>query len=160
MPREYLDYIDRKFEEKKGIEELPDGKKYKNSTLEKYYQKGYLDGSKYDSLDLYKAGMKIFNAYTKKGGNGVKAIDPSKIRVDGGGGMADSEFIDLWQGRYERALRVLPREFKDIVVDVCCEDVDILRNIKTKSERQATQQRQVLMALLRFGLVRLVEYYR
>ena len=157
MPKEYLDYIDKKFAEKKGIEELPNGKQYKRSVLEKYYQKGYLDGGKYDSLTLYDAGDTFRTAFEKKGGTGVKAMDPSKIRVDGGNKQADSEYISIWQAKYNKALNCIPYEFKDVVTNVCCLEIDIVEHLGSVRSRQ--YQKSILLALLRFGLARLVEHY-
>ncbi len=159
MPREYLDYIDRKIAEKKGIEKLENGQQYKSDTLEKYYTKGYLDGGKYDSELLLAKGMQLARDRYLSNISKVSANDVSKVKVDGGGSTATSETVTMAEDRYRKAIRALPHEFKDIVVDVCCEDIDILKQVKCKSERQATQQRQILMTLLRFGLARLVEHY-
>ena len=160
MVEEYLKYIDKQDCERRGIVWTADGKPYKQSTLERYEAKGYLDGEKYDSIQLMGAGKKLWEAFYLAHICGVKANDLSRVRVDGGGGFTDSETKTLATDRYNNACRALPREFKDIVVDVCCWDKDILKNVKGSSERQNTQQRVLLMALLRLGLVRLVEHYR
>jgi hypothetical protein len=160
MVEEYLKYIDKQDCERKGLVRTADGKPYKQSTLERYEAKGYLDGEKYDSIQLMGAGKKLWKDFSLAHIYGVKANDVSKVRVDGGGGYTDSETKTFAEDRYRKACKSLPREFKDVVTNVCCFDIDIIGEITEDSKRQKQYRTQVLLALLRLGLVRLVEHYR
>jgi hypothetical protein len=160
MVEEYLKYIDKQDCERRGLVWTADGKPYKQSTLERYEAKGYLDGEKYDSIQLMGAGKKLWEDFCLAHICGVKANDLSRVRVDGGGGYTDSETKTFAEDRYQKACKSLPREFKDIVTNVCCWDIDIIGEITEDSKRQKQYRTQVLLALLRLGLVRLVEHYR
>lgn len=160
MVEEYLKYIDKQDCERRGFVRTADGKPYKQNTLERYEAKGYLDGEKYDSIQLMGAGKKLWEDFYLAHICGVKANDLSRVRVDGGGGFTDSETKTFAKDRFNKACRAVPYEFWGVVSSVCCDDVDVLRNVNGSSERQNTQQRVLLMALLRMGLARLVEHYR
>ena len=160
MVEEYLKYIDKQDCERRGLVWTADGKPYKQSILERYEAKGYLDGEKYDSIQLMGAGKKLWEDFYLAHICGVKANDLSRVRVDGGGGFTDSETKTFAKDRYQKACKSLPREFKDIVIDVCCWDIDIVGDLDGESKRQKQYQKQVLLALLRLGLARLVEHYK
>ena len=160
MVRDYLDYIDKQECERRGLVRTEDGKYYKRNTLERYEAKGYLDGEKYDSQQLLSAGLRLAKDFYLSRLAVVSANDVSKVRVDGCGSYATSDTILFALDRFHDACRAVPYEFWGVVSNVCCDDVDVLKNIKGSSERQNTQQRVLLMALLKMGLARLVEHYR
>lgn len=160
MVEEYLKYIDKQDCERRGIVWTADGKPYKQSTLERYEAKGYLDGEKYDSIQLMGAGKRLWEDFYLAHICGVKANDLSRVRVDGGGGFTDSETKTFAKDRFNKACRAVPYEFWGVVSNVCCDDIDIIGEINEDSKRQKQYRTQVLLALLRLGLVRLVEHYR
>lgn len=152
--------FDEKYCERRGIIQTDDGRKYKQCTLERYAAKGYLDGEKYDGHQLLGAGLRLARDYYLAGLDNVSANDVSKVRVDGGGKGNESDTILFAKQRYNRASNDVPYEFWGVVRTVCCADVDIIGDLKQQSKRQKQYRTQVLLALLRMGLVRLVEHYR
>lgn len=160
MVEEYLKYIDKQDCERRGLVRTADGKYYKNCTLERYEAKGYLDGEKYDSQQLLGAGMRLWKDFYLAGVSGVSANDVSKVRVDGCGGCEMSETKAFATDRFNNACRAVPYEFWGVVSKVCCDDIDIIGEVDEGSKRQKQYKTHVLLALLRMGLVRLVEHYR
>jgi hypothetical protein len=160
MVRDYLDYIDRKECERRGLVRADDGKYYKRNTLERYEAKGYLDGEKYDSQQLLSAGLRLAKDFYLSRLAVVSANDVSKVRVDGCGNSNTSDSILFALDRFHDACRAVPYEFWGVISNVCCDDIDIIGEITEDSKRQKQYRTQVLLALLRLGLVRLVEHYR
>lgn len=160
MVEEYLKYIDKQDCERKGLVRTADGKYYKLNTLERYEAKGYLDGEKYDSQQLLGAGLRLAKDFYLSRLAVVSANDVSKVRVDGCGNANTSDNILFALDRFHDACRAVPYEFWGVISNVCCDDIDIIRDISKDSKRQKQYKAQVLLALLRMGLVRLVEHYR
>jgi hypothetical protein len=160
MVEEYLKYIDKQDCERKGLVRTADGKYYKRNTLERYEAKGYLDGEKYDSQQLLSAGLRLAKDFYLSRLAVVSANDVSKVRVDGCGNSNTSDSILFALDRFHDACRAVPYEFWSVISNVCCDDIDIIGEINEDSKRQKQYRTQVLLALLRLGLVRLVEHYR
>ena len=160
MVEEYLKYIDKQDCERKGLVRTADGKYYKRNTLERYEAKGYLDGEKYDSQQLLSAGLRLAKDFYLSRLAVVSANDVSKVRVDGCGNSNTSDSILFALDRFHDACRAVPYEFWGVISNVCCDDIDIIGEINEDSKRQKQYRTQVLLALLRLGLVRLVEHYR
>ena len=160
MVEEYLKYIDKQDCERKGLVRTADGKYYKRNTLERYEAKGYLDGEKYDSQQLLSAGLRLAKDFYLSRLSVVSANDVSKVRVDGCGSSATSDTILFALDRFHDACRAVPYEFWPVISNVCCDDIDIVGEVDGESRRQKQYQKQVLLALLRLGLVRLVEHYK
>ena len=160
MVKEYLDYLTKEDCIRKGLVRTEDGQYYKRNTLERYEAKGYLDGGKYDSQQLLAAGQRLWKDYYLSKIGSVSANDVSKVKVDGGGSGVLSDTTLFARDRFNNACIAVPYEFWPAVSNVCCDDIDILKEIKGESERQNTQQRVVLISLLKMGLARLVEHYR
>ena len=160
MVEEYLKYIDKQDCERRGLVRTADGKYYKNCTLERYEAKGYLDGEKYDSQQLLGAGLRLAKDFYLSRLATVSANDVSKVRVDGCGNSNTSDSILFALDRFHDACRAVPYEFWGVVSKVCCDDIDIIGEVDEASKRQKQYRTQVLLALLRMGLVRLVEHYR
>ncbi len=160
MVEEYLKYIDKQDCERKGLVRTADGKYYKRNTLERYEAKGYLDGEKYDSQQLLSAGLRLAKDFYLSRLVVVSANDVSKVRVDGCGNSNTSDSILFALDRFHNACRAVPYEFWGVISNVCCDDIDIIRDISKDSKRQKQYKAQVLLALLRMGLVRLVEHYK
>jgi hypothetical protein len=160
MVEEYLKYIDKQDCERRGLVRTADGKYYKNCTLERYEAKGYLDGEKYDSQQLLGAGLRLAKDFYLSRLATVSANDVSKVRVDGCGNSNTSDSILFALDRFHDACRAVPYEFWGVISKVCCDDIDIIGEINERSKRQKQYRIQVLLALLRMGLVRLVEHYR
>lgn len=160
MVRDYLDYIDGKECERRGLVRTEDGKYYKRNTLERYEAKGYLDGEKYDSQQLLSAGLRLAKDFYLSRLSVVSANDVSKVRVDGCGNANTSDSILFALDRFHDACRAVPYEFWSVISNVCCDDIDIVGEVDGESKRQKQYQKQVLLALLRMGLARLVEHYR
>ena len=160
MVRDYLDYMTKDDCERRGLVRTDDGKYYKQNTLERYEAKGYLDGEKYDSQQLLSAGLRLAKDFYLSRLAVVSANDVSKVRVDGCGNSNTSDSILYALDRFHDACRTVPYEFWGVISNVCCDDIDIIRDINKDSRRQKQYQKQVLLALLRMGLARLVEHYR
>ena len=160
MVEEYLKYIDKQDCERKGLVRTADGKYYKRNTLERYEAKGYLDGEKYDSQQLLSAGLRLAKDFYLSRLAVVSANDVSKVRVDGCGNSNTSDNILFALDRFHDACRAVPYEFWGVISNVCCDDIDIIGEINEDSKRQKQYRTQVLLALLRMGLARLVEHYR
>ena len=160
MVEEYLKYIDKQDCERRGLVRTADGKYYKNCTLERYEAKGYLDGEKYDSQQLLGAGLRLAKDFYLSRLAVVSANDVSKVRVDGCGNSNTSDSILFALDRFHDACRAVPYEFWGVISKVCCDDIDIIGEVGKGSKRQKQYRTQVLLALLRMGLVRLVEHYR
>ena len=160
MVRDNLDYMTEEECIRKGFDRTESGKPYKRRTLERYEIKGYLDGGKYESHVLSYAGWKLWKDWYLGKISNVSANDVSKVRVDGGGSQEISETVSFARRRYDDACRCLPYEFKDIVVNVCCWEMDIIGDLEDDSKRQRQYKKTILLELLKMGLARLVEHYR
>lgn len=159
MVEEYLKYIDKQDCERKGLVRIADGKYYKRNTLERYEDKGYLDGGKYDSQQLLAAGMRIGADYYLSKINSVSANDVSKVKVDGGGTMSLSDAVLFARDRFNSACRAIPYEFWPTVSKICCDDIDLIGEIKGNA-RDKLYQKFLIASLLKMGLARLVDFYR
>ena len=159
MVGEYLKYIDRQDCERRGLVRTADGKYYKQNTLERYEAKGYLDEGKYDSQQLLAAGMRLWRDFYLSGVSSVSANDVSKVRVDGCGNGTESDTMLLAKQRFNRACKSVPYEFWGTVSKVCCDDQDLIGEIKGNT-RQKLYQKFLIASLLKMGLARLVEHYR
>lgn len=160
MVEEYLKYIDKADCERRGLVRTADGKYYKQNTLERYAAKGYLDGEKYDSQQLLGAGLRLWKDFYLSRLAVISANDVSKVKVDGSGNSATSDTMLFALDRFNDACRAIPYEFWPVVSNVCCDDIDIVEHLEGESRRQKQYQKQVLLALLRLGLIRLVEHYK
>ena len=153
MVEGYLDYIDKKSERRK--------KEYKQSILEKYASKGWLDyGSpRNNSNDRVSAGKRIYKDYIESRVYPVTANDTTRVKVDGGRGYdnVSDETHDAMK-RYNAARKAIPFEFRGVIERVCCEDEEFV--IKGKTERQKAYEKHSAASLLCMGLDRLIEHYR
>lgn len=131
---------------------------FKQSVLNRYADAGYLNygSDKISACDRVKAGMQLYRDYILGGGDGVKANDIGKIKVDGGGLGERSVMCLHHLDLYRKAIRVIPSEFLPVVRLVCIEDKEIKFNgsyIDMKRKLYAAR-----VDLCR-GLDRLVQFY-
>lgn len=131
---------------------------FKECTLMRYAAAGYLDwqARSYSVLDRVSAGLLLWQHAALGGVVKSRVVDPSKIRVDGGGSGEQSEFCMHYWDLYNKAMSVVPEEFWPVVRLVCVEDKPI--------EAVGTQlniKRQLYAARIDLcrGLDRLVEFY-
>ena len=160
MVKGYLDYIDRLECERRGFVKGADGLYYKLNSLERLARDGYLDfgNPRYSSMERVSAGNKLGSDYRKSHIEGSGVVDPTKVRVDGGGNSNTPDGVLFAQDRFNKAIRVLPYEFLEVVHRVCCEDLDLY--VAEKSERAKTHAKHRQAMVLCLGLDRLVEHYR
>lgn len=159
MVKGYLDYIDKQECERRGFT-IKNGIIYKNNTLERYAEKGWLEyGSfKYSACDRVSAGNRLHSDFYKSKLETMSANDVSKVRVDGGGSGNLSDGILDARDRFNKACAAIPYEFWGVVSRVCCDDKQLV--IKGDSERQKAYARRNAALLLCLGLDRLIEHYR
>ncbi len=133
-------------------------KRDEKSVLQKYAMAGYLDfGSKrYSTADRLNAGLQLYTDFILGGGDGVKANDVGKIKVDGGGNGERSVMCLHHLDLYRKAIRVIPKEFLSVVRLVCLEDKEI-----KVSGSAIDVKRKLYMARVDLcrGLDRLVQFY-
>ena len=126
--------------------------------LLRYALDGYLDfgSDKYSSDLRYKAGNQLFTDFILGGGDGVKAIDMSKIRVDGGGNGEKTAKCSHHHDMYNKAMASVPDEFWPVVRKVCIDDEEIrFKGSDLDVKRKLYAARVDLCR----GLDRLVEFY-
>lgn len=132
-------------------------KDFKPNTLQRYGADGYLDlGGKYSAIDRISAGSQLYVDCYLGGVNRVGAIDPERIRVDGGGSAEQSTKCMFHFDRYQKAMLSVPLEFRAVVRRVCIEDKPI------KASGTALDVKRKLYAArvdLCRGLDRLVDFY-
>lgn len=130
----------------------------KQSTLQKYALAGYLDfGSKNIAAgDRVSAGCKLCVDYYLGGGEEVKAIDMSKIRVDGGGNGERTVKCMHHQDMYRKAMKCVPSEFWPVVRRVCIEDKPLNASGSAIDIKRKLYAQRVDLCR---GLDRLVQFY-
>lgn len=141
-----------------GFVKLPGKCIQKLSTLELYATKGYLDfGSKnFNSNDRVNAGHTLAADYYLGGLNQMSAVNPEKIRVDGGGSIVGAEKKAFHEDRFRKAIRVIPREFLAVVHHVVIEDKPIK---VVGTDREVNKKLFLLRVDLCRGLDRLIKFY-
>lgn len=142
-----------------GFVRLPNGRVYKQNTLERYAAAGWLDFGReiYTALDRLSAGGRLFADFYLGGLNAVKAVDMAKIRVDGGGSVEKTSRRLFHADRYEKAVLCVPAEFWPVVRRVVVEDLPL------KAEGSVLDVKRKLYAQrvdLCRGLDRLIDFYR
>jgi hypothetical protein len=127
--------------------------------LAKYAEDGYLNfgSNRYTADDRYKAGSMLYTNYILGGGDGVKANDVSKIRVDGGGSGEKSAFCAHHNQLYHWAMKSIPVEFRGIIRLVVIEGLPIKVEGSTIDIKRKLYMARVDLCR---GLDRLIEFYR
>lgn len=93
------------------------------SELYRYFLNGTLDidRKRWQSQDRLNAGERLFELYYKAGFC-MKALDPSKIRVDITGYKATPESKSIAENLFRKAIRCVPAEFMSMINLVVLED--------------------------------------
>ena len=131
---------------------------FKQNTLQRYADAGYLDWrGKYTAVERVSAGNDLWIDYYLGKISSVGAVDPAKIRVDGGGSVQKTIKCLYHQDRYNKAMSCLPKEFWDVVRKVCIDD----EPIETEGTR-LDMKRKLYAARIDLcrGLDRLVDFYK
>lgn len=157
MSEENLNYFSKADCIKRGLIRLSTGGYYKLCALEKYARKGLLDGTMYDVSELLLAGAYLHKDFIDGEIGKVATTDYEKVRVDCSPMNGYSEKIINARIKYYKAIRMIPREFQSVVRKVCCDDEEVLI-YGGKWKKQQLKYHAVEM--LKFGLCRLVRYYR
>lgn len=158
MKKAEVEYVSRKDCEDAGFVRVPGRPIQKLSTLQVYETKGYLDygDQKYTSMDRVAVGLQLATDFYLGGLNTVSAVDPGKIRVDGGGGSFGAEKRQFHEDRYHKAMAIIPTEFREVVRLVVIED----KPIKViGSDRQVNKELFLKRVDLCRGLDRLIDFY-
>lgn len=119
--------------------------------IEHYYKQGVLhkDVGRWSAEDRLRVAMAFYKHY-RQAGMDMKAVDPSKIRVDSSLKMTNE--ISLYaEDRFRKTLRAIPQEYSNVVVDVV-----IVGNIIKGCYKKREKEKQKL----RLGLDALCDFYR
>ena len=149
-------YISKEDCEKRGLIRLENGNYYKLRTIEKYAINGYLDGAKYDVTTLLSTANTFYKDYYVAGIDRLSAINPSKIMVNGSGNTQQAQRISEAIDRYNRAIRVLPKQMLNIVKKVCCRDEEIINPRISKENEYIIH---TYLRMLTLGLCLLTKHY-
>lgn len=100
---------------------------FKECTLMRYAAAGYLDwnSQKVSALERVSAGVLLYQDAVLGGVVRSRVVDPSRIRVDGGGSGEQSEFCVHHLDLYNKAMSAVPSEFWPVVRKVCVDDEPI-----------------------------------
>ena len=151
-------YISKEEALKKGYKKRQQGGYYKQSVLEKYWEKGWLrlENSPFSAEDRKKAGELLRKDFYLSNYNNLHSLSFIKISKS----TADRENLLYYKERYLGAVKSVPQEFWRAVRVVCIEDCELKidKNIIAHSllSKQASYH---LKMLLNLGLERLVKYY-
>lgn len=151
-------YISKDEALKKGYKKRRQGGYYKQSILDKYLEKGWLEleNSHFSAEDRKKAGELLRKDFYLSNYNNLHSIPLVKISKS----TADRENLLYYKERYLNAVKSIPTEFWPAVRIVCIEDCELKvdKNIITHSllSKQASYHLKMLLVL---GLERLVKYY-
>ncbi len=154
----YETYISKEEALKKGYKKRQQGGYYKQSILEKYLEKGWLEleNSPFSAEDRKKAGELLRKDFYLSNYNNLHSLPLIKISKS----TADREDLIYYKERYLGAVKSVPSEFWPAVRAVCIEDIELKanKNIITHSllSKQASYHLKMLLVL---GLERLVRYY-
>lgn len=131
---------------------------YKQNTLEIYAAKGYLDfgNPKFTSIDRVSAGNRLYRDFYLSGLTSSGAVNPEKIKVDGGGNLSLMEKKAYHEDMYLKAVKIIPSEFWEAVRVVVIEDKFLS---STGSDRQINKELYLKKVDLCRGLDRLIEFY-
>lgn len=134
-------------------------KRSEKKILQRYAFAGYLDfgSKKYTAADRVLAGTRLYIDYILGGGDGVKANDTSKIKVDGGGSGERSGFCTYHNQMYHWAMKSIPIEFRGVVRMVCIEDKEI---VVSGSDLDIKRKLYAARVDLCRGLDRIVQFYQ
>ena len=157
MENNDLNYISKQDCIKRGLIRLKTGGYYKLCTLEKYARKGLLDGTMYDVSELLLAGAYLHKDFIDGKIGKVSTVNLEQEKVDGGLLDGYTEKVIDARDKYNKAIRMLPKEFLSVVTTVCCLDKEIT-TLGGKWKKQQLKYHAIEM--LKFGLCRLARYYR
>lgn len=152
------EYISKEEALKKGYKHRKEGGYYRQSVLEKYYEKGVLElsESSFSAEDRKKAGERLAKDFYLGNYNYLQSI--SFLKISGSRGDRDSALV--YKERYIAAIKSLPKEFWSVVRTVCIEDKELKadKNIIAQSllGKQIVYHKKMLLVL---GLERLVKHY-
>lgn len=130
----------------------------KNPTvLEIYEQRGWLDkiSSRWSGKDRLDVGTWIRNIHEKSGLGKVSAIDYTKERVDCSLNL-HAGINENMEALFFKATKFIPKEFRESVIKVCCDNEYLKASGKTINEKKADRHLQIV-DLCR-GLDYLVEF--
>ncbi|MDO4161870.1 MAG: hypothetical protein Q4D80_02550 [Pseudomonadota bacterium] len=152
------EYISKEEALKKGYKHRVDGGYYKQSVLDKYYEKGYLElkNSKFSAADRKRAGERLCKDYYLGDYGNLQSVPLLRIC----GGSSDREEALIYKERYLSAMKSIPSEFWPMVRIVCIEDKEI--ELDKNIIRQSLLGKQMIYCFkvfLTLGLERLVKYY-
>lgn len=152
------EYINKSEAIKKGYKRRRQGVIYRQSVLEKYCEKGWLDliNSKFSSEDRKKAGERLAKDFYLGNYNNLQSLPLLKI----GGKSSEREDALIYKERYLSAIKSIPAEFWPYVRIVCIEDEELKldKNIIPQS-LLGKQMMYCLKTFLALGLERLVKFY-
>lgn len=114
--------------------------------IDHYYKQGVLSKmlGRWSAEDRLKVASEFYS-YFRQAGLEIKAVDPSKIKVDTS--YKNSNDIAMYpEDRFRKALRVLPEDTVDVIMDVVVFD-RIIKGSYTRREKQKEKLLQGLDAL-------------
>lgn len=155
-----MENTDKKGLMRRGFQCGEDGVWRKLNALEHLKEGGWLEygDRRFTGEDRVSIGNRFYKDYQISGGDGVSALDPAKIRVDGSGDMAQPEEIATAGDRFRKALRVIPVGCLEVVRQVCLEDRDITAPWEA-NRYQAAKEKMRQATLLCLGLDELGRFY-
>ena len=131
----------------------------KCSTLEFYYNKGWLNRGSVSADDRLRAGKILQSDFYISGLHQARAVDYEKPRVDGGGVQVLTDKQLFHQNRFNKALsRIKCSLACDVVNLIVVEDKDI-RKHHANHDWEARKYNRVIRKFLIMGLDDLVEFY-
>lgn len=109
----------------------------KLTVLEIYQQKGWLNrvNSRWSADDRVNSGIWLRNIHEKAGLGKISAINYEKERIDCSM-KPQSEFAQQNEVLFFKITSYIPKEFRQLVIDVCCDDKRLKARGKTINEKK------------------------
>ena len=131
----------------------------KCSTLEFYYNKGWLNRGSVSADDRLRAGKILQSDFYISGLHQARAVDYEKPRVDGGGVQVLTDKQLFHQNRFNKALsRIKCSLACDVVMLIVVDDKDIRKHC-SNNDWKARKSNLAIRNFLIMGLDDLVEFY-
>ncbi len=154
------EYINKETLKRRGFCKNKNGIYYKKTTLEKYYDSGYLSlyENKFSSDDRLFVGKRLAFDYYMANRDNLQSVKQYivNIRTTGDSGKESQLF---YKERYFKAIRAIPKEFWAPIRYVCIDDNELIDNKNPKGSVLYKHNIYCLKVLLCMGLDRLCEYY-
>lgn len=138
---------------------VKDGRIYKFSVLETWYNKGHLDykNSKYSAQERLEYGLRLAFDFQIINRANLRSGYIKNSKIDKTDYSQSVSLLDVMQ-RYNDAIRAIPSEFWPIVRKICIEDTDLVFP-KNVSDRQNHYFSYLSRIDLCRGLDRVIESY-